>query len=93
VPKFDLSVFESLATARERFEMPICDVCEKPVDAMWMDNALDLFPGGRMFTASCHGETETVTVTEDDMRKMLETGQTRFRFGRAFVRAKALLPP
>jgi hypothetical protein len=42
-------------------DMPICDVCNKPVEFMeWHD---DINVDARNYMVSCHGETETATLS------------------------------
>ena len=71
-------------SAADPADVPICDVCEKPVFMFWRDNGELRHPGGVNFTAHCHGQTETVHVSDEDMRQMAKRGQTRFVFARAF---------
>jgi hypothetical protein len=81
----DLVVLRKLVVdARERVEPPVCAVCGKPVFGFAFDNALLLHPGGVRFFAFCHGETEVVHITEEDLQAMVDAGQNTFTFGRAF---------
>ncbi len=71
--------------------VPTCDVCDKPVFIFTRDNG-NCEPGGVNFTATCHGQTEHVHVSDEDMHAMLEAGQTTFVFGRAFLKKRSTLP-
>jgi hypothetical protein len=66
--------------------LPICDVCKKTVDKLV--SVKDDFDDCLAFRVFCHGEVETVRVDIRDLREM--TGQ--MYFGRAFVKAKQLVP-
>lgn len=43
---------------------PLCGVCARPVDAF--EEREDAW-GGLVFTARCHGDVESVTVTADEL--------------------------
>ena len=43
------------------FELPVCDVCNKPVE--YMDGRNDINFDARIFRVSCHGETQEVALT------------------------------
>jgi len=62
------------------FELPICDVCNKPVE--YMDGRNDINFDSRIFKVKCHGEMQEVTLTA---LTMLDCTVTT---GRAFVREK-----
>jgi hypothetical protein len=72
-------------------DVPICDVCGKPVLIFTRDNC-NCEPGGVNFTAVCHGQEERVHVSDEDMRQMMAAGQTRFVFGKAFLKKPKALP-
>jgi hypothetical protein len=59
-------------------KLPICDVCNKPVDNITcVENIRDYTT---VWTANCHGEKEVVRMTDE----LLVTGDVEF--GRAFVK-------
>ena len=62
------------------FELPICDVCNKPVE--YMDGRNDINFDARIFRVKCHGEVQEVALTA---LTMLDCEIT---VGRAFVRDK-----
>jgi hypothetical protein len=71
----------------ENIKVPICDVCNVPVFMFARDNG-NCLPGGVNFTAFCHGETERVHVSDQEMHAMLRAGVTEFQFVRAFMKKK-----
>lgn len=58
---------------------PTCAVCGHEVEAM--DSERDVLRGVHRFTVTCHGETETVDVTDADVAAA-KAGT--LRFGLAF---------
>lgn len=62
------------------FELPICDVCNKPVE--YMDGRNDINFDARIFKVKCHGEVQEVALTA---LTMLDCEIT---VGRAFVRGR-----
>lgn len=65
---------------RPIFELPICDVCNKPVEVMEGRNGPNF--DARIFRVRCHGQTELAVITA----LMLIDGEVSV--GRAFVRPK-----
>jgi hypothetical protein len=65
---------------RPIFEVPICDVCNKPVE--FMEERDDINFDARIFRVRCHGETEEAILTA----LMMIDGEVTF--GRAFVRER-----
>jgi hypothetical protein len=66
-------------------DYPTCAVCKRPVDSFeYYDEPSSLLPV-RILTARCHGKVEQVRLTDQDMRAMLQAGQTRLYLGEAFV--------
>lgn len=62
-------------------QVPICDVCNKPVDRIdWWD---DYNRCVRVFRVSCHGETETAELPDYMVLDSLS-----ITMGRAFVKEK-----
>ena len=62
-------------------QVPICDVCNKPVDRIdWWD---DYNRCVRVFRVSCHGETETAELSDYMVEDSLS-----ITMGRAFVKEK-----
>ena len=43
------------------FELPICDVCNKPVE--YMDERNDINFDARIFRVKCHGEVQEVALS------------------------------
>jgi hypothetical protein len=66
-------------------DYPTCAICKKPVDEFEVYDEPASFEQGRVFTARCHGQVERVRVTDQDMRAMMMSGQSRFYMGEAFV--------
>jgi len=64
------------------FELPICDVCNKPVE--YMDGRNDINFDARIFRVSCHGETQEVALSA---LTMLDCEVTTTR---AFVKERLL---
>ena len=62
------------------FELPICDVCNKPVE--YMDARNDINFDARIFRVKCHGEVQEVALTALTMIDCTVTA------GRAFVRER-----
>ena len=62
------------------FELPICDVCNKPVEVMENRNEFNF--DARIFRVRCHGETEEAILTA----LMMIDGEVTV--GRAFVRGR-----
>lgn len=62
------------------FELPICDVCNKPVE--YMDHRNDVNFDARLFRVKCHGEVQEVVLSA------LTTITCEVTMGRAFVRPK-----
>lgn len=62
------------------FELPICDVCNKPVEVMEGRNDINF--DARIFRVRCHGQTEEAALTA----LMMIDGEVTV--GRAFVRKK-----
>ena len=62
------------------FELPICDVCNKPVE--YMDGRNDINFDARIFRVKCHGEVQEVTLSAVTMIDCEVTA------GRAFLRGR-----
>ena len=62
------------------FKLPICDVCNKPVE--YMDARNDINFDAQIFRVKCHGEVQEVALTAE-----LISG-CEITVGRAFVREK-----
>ena len=62
------------------FELPICDVCNKPVE--YMDARNDINFDAQIFRVKCHGEVQEVALTALTMIDCTVTA------GRAFVRER-----
>jgi hypothetical protein len=58
---------------------PTCAVCRRPVERV--ETARNVLDGTVQFTARCHGDVETATVTESDL-----TRANGLCFGVAFER-------
>jgi hypothetical protein len=43
------------------FELPICDICNKPVE--YMDGRNDINFDARIFKVKCHGEVQEVALS------------------------------
>ena len=65
---------------RPIFELPICDVCNKPVE--YMDGRNDINFDARIFKVKCHGEVQEVALTAATML------DSEITVGRAFVRGR-----
>jgi hypothetical protein len=65
---------------RPIFELPICDVCNKPVEHM--DGRNDINFDARIFRVKCHGEVQEVLLTAATML------DSEITVGRAFVRGR-----
>jgi hypothetical protein len=73
-----------LLDRRERARsLPICDVCNRPVDAF--EEIHEDFIDKVIFTARCHGQTERVSVSTSELCGSIT-------LGRAFVASKMLAP-
>jgi hypothetical protein len=65
--------------------LPDCAVCGRPVEEIaCYDDALTL---SRFVEVHCHGETERVELTVDDLRK-ISRGELSVRPGAAFARPR-----
>lgn len=64
----------------------ICAVCGREVERL--ERVEDPLRRKVTFTAYCHGDVETVDIQERE----LEANAERIKFGRAFVRPRALTP-
>lgn len=62
------------------FELPICDVCNKPVE--YMDERHDINFDARIFRVKCHGEVQEVVLSAVTMI------DSEITVGRAFVRER-----
>ena len=62
------------------FKLPICDVCNKPVE--YMDGRNDINFDARIFRVKCHGEVQEVALSAVTMI------DSEITVGRAFVRER-----
>jgi hypothetical protein len=65
-------------------ELPICAVCDRPVDELRYYDELGGVFGVRIITARCHGEEESVRLGMEEFRAMA-SADGKFRFGKAFA--------